>query len=390
MTNPPSPRGSGSTTTLVRIRDLVLVIIGIGVILIATTMALSRIANVVVVLVLAMMFEITLSPLVERLALIWKRPWAVLSAVGLSVLILVAGSVLLVTVIASQLANLVARLPTEFHIVTRHTPRILNGLSNIGLKISVTQIEDKIFSSMGQLSTFIVKQTVVIVTNLIDFIVDGVIILFITVYLLLEAERIQVAVLRLVPQQHRESLLAVEHTLTRVIGGYVRGQFLLSLIVGTGFGAGCWIIGLPYPLVIGVFAAVMELIPLLGPVLGAILPLVLALFNNPWVAVPEVLVLLAAIHLLESQILGPRIIRNQVGLHPVLSVVALMIGAELQGIWGALFAVPAAGILVAAWVAAVRVWREKVVLPSQTVASSVPPDPNQRPSSSKNHDQREH
>lgn len=380
MTNPPSPRGSGSTTTLARLRDLVLVIIGIGVILIATTMALSRIANVVVVLVLAMMFEITLSPLVERLALIWKRPWAVLVVAGLSVVILVAGSVLLVTVIASQLAILVARLPTEFHIVTRHTPRILNGLSNIGLKISVTQIEDKIFSSMGQLSTFIVKQTVVIVTNLIDFIVDGVIILFITIYLLLEADRIQVAVLRLVPQPHRESLLAVEHTLTRVIGGYVRGQFLLSLIVGSGFGLGSWIIGLPYPLVIGVFAAVMELIPLLGPVLGAILPLVLALFNNPWVAVPEVLVLLAAIHLLESQILGPRIIRNQVGLHPVLSVVALMIGAELQGIWGALFAVPAAGILVAAWVAAVRVWREKVVLPSQMVASSEPPNPNQRPS----------
>ncbi|MHB1611274.1 MAG: AI-2E family transporter, partial [Sulfobacillus sp.] len=266
-----------------------------------------------------------------------------------------------------------------FHVVVQHTPGILNGLSNIGLKINVPQIEDKIFSSMGQMSTLVVRQTVVIVTNLIDFIVDGVIILFITVYLLLEADRIQMAVLRLVPNQHRESLLAVEHTLTRVVGGYVRGQFLLSLIVGTGFGLGSWIIGLPYPLVIGVFASVMELIPLLGPVLGAILPLILALFNNPWVAVPEVLVLLAAIHLVESQILGPRIIRNQVGLHPVLSVVALMIGAELQGIWGALFAVPAAGILVAAWVAAVRVWREKVVLPSQTAASSGDTNPEQPP-----------
>ncbi len=377
MTNPPSP--NRFNMAIARTRDIVLVIIGIGIILIAAAMALSRVANVVVVLVLAMMFEITLSPLVEKVALVWKRPWAVLVIVGTSVLLLVAGGVLLVTVIAAQLATLVTKLPGEFHVVVQHTPGILNGLSNIGLKINVPQIEDKIFSSMGQMSTLVVRQTVVIVTNLIDFIVDGVIILFITVYLLLEADRIQMAVLRLVPNQHRESLLAVEHTLTRVVGGYVRGQFLLSLIVGTGFGLGSWIIGLPYPLVIGVFASVMELIPLLGPVLGAILPLILALFNNPWVAVPEVLVLLAAIHLVESQILGPRIIRNQVGLHPVLSVVALMIGAELQGIWGALFAVPAAGILVAAWVAAVRVWREKVVLPSQTAASSGDTNPEQPP-----------
>lgn len=377
MTNPPSP--NRFNMAIARTRDIVLVIIGIGIILIAAAMALSRVANVVVVLVLAMMFEITLSPLVEKVALVWKRPWAVLVIVGTSVLLLVAGGVLLVTVIAAQLATLVTKLPGEFHVVVQHTPGILNGLSNIGLKINVPQIEDKIFSSMGQMSTLVVRQTVVIVTNLIDFIVDGVIILFITVYLLLEADRIQMAVLRLVPNQHRESLLAVEHTLTRVVGGYVRGQFLLSLIVGTGFGLGSWIIGLPYPLVIGVFASVMELIPLLGPVLGAILPLILALFYNPWVAVPEVLVLLAAIHLVESQILGPRIIRNQVGLHPVLSVVALMIGAELQGIWGALFAVPAAGILVAAWVAAVRVWREKVVLPSQTAASSGDTNPEQPP-----------
>ncbi len=372
MTNPPP--NTRWASGLARTRDIVLVIIGIGVILIATTWALARVANVVVVLVLALMFEITLSPLVERLALSWRRSWAVFVVVFSSVVIFVAGGVLLVTVIAAQIATLVARFPTEFQILTHRTPGILSWLSNLGIKVSVTQIEDKIFSSMGQMSSFVVRQTVTIVTNLIDFIVDGIIILFITVYLLLDANRIQGAVLRLVPHRRRENLLAVEHTLARVIGGYVRGQFFLSIIVGTGFGIGSWVIGLPYPLVIGVFAAIMELIPLLGPVLGAILPLVLALFNNPWVAVPEVLVLLAAIHLLESQILGPRIIRNQVGLHPVLSVVALMIGAELQGIWGALFAVPTAGILVAAWVAGGRVWREKVVLPSQPSRAARPPD----------------
>lgn len=360
-----SGQGANWATRLAMARDAVLVILGAGLVLMALWWVLSRLGNVVVVLMMAVMFEITLSPLVERLALYWRRPWAVLLVVLTTVVVFAVGGVLLITVIASQLANLVAKLPQEIQTVTQTTPGLMAWFRHNGVQLNVVELEDRLVSSLGQVSSFLVTQTVNIVTHLVDTIVDAAITLFITVYLLLDATRIQSGVLRLIPHKQREGLLAVEHTLARVIGGYVRGQIALSVIVGTAFGFGTWLIGLPYPLVIGVFAAVMELIPMLGPVLGAILPIILALFGRPWIQVPEVLVLLAAAHLLESQILGPRIIRSQVGIHPVVSVIALMIGATLRGILGALFAVPIAGIIVAAWVAGVRVWREKVVLPSQ-------------------------
>lgn len=356
---------------LVIIRDVILVVIGAGVILLALWWALGRIGNVVLVLIMAVMFEITLSPLVDRLAAAWGRRWAVLVVVAGAVVVFVVGGILLVTTITSQVIGLVSRLPADFNPLAHRTPAFLSGLNHLGMTISFSQIESRVFASAGQVSSFLVTQTVNLVTRLVDGVVDGAITLFITVYLLLDAERIQAAIVRLVPDQHKEGLLTVEHTLARVIGGYVRGQVVLSLIVGTAFGVGTWLIGLPYPLVLGLVAAIMEFIPLLGPVLGAILPLVMAAFSHPLVEVPEVLVLLGAVHLLESQILAPRIIRSQMGLHPVLSVVALMIGAELKGIWGAVFAVPVAGILVAAWVAGVRVWRDKVVLPSQR-----PPGPD--------------
>ncbi len=346
-------------------RDAVVVVLGTGVFLVALWWVLSRLGNVVVVLMIAGMFEITLSPMVDRLSLYWNRPWAVLVVVLGVIVVVAVGGVLLVTVIAGQLATLVAKLPHEVQTLTRSTPGLMAWIRHTNIQVNLLQIENRLFSSLGQVSTFLVTQTLTIVTHLVDSVVDGAITLFITVYLLLDANRIQKGILRLVPHHHREGLIAVEHTLSRVIGGYVRGQMGLSLIVGTAFGFGTWLIGLPYPLVIGVFAAIMELIPLLGPVLGAILPVLLAIFNHPWVQIPEVLVLLAAAHLLESQILGPKIIRSQVGVHPVISVIALMVGASLKGILGALFAVPIAGIIVAAWVAGVRVWREKVVLPSQ-------------------------
>lgn len=350
---------------LAKVRDIVLIVIGSGIILLSTWWALGRIGNVVFVVLMALMFEITLSPVVDRLTGRFSRPWTVLIVMALVVLILGGGGGYLLTVMTGQIAALVGRLPVDFQRL-QTLPWFRNTIHELGPHISVLAIENRIFSSVGQLSTVVLTQTVNVVTQFVDGIVDGAIILFITVYLLLDAERIQSAIVRLVPEQHKEGLLAVEHTLGRVIGGYVRGQVSLSLMIGSAFGIGSWLIGLPYPLVIGVVAGLMELIPLLGPILGAILPIILAFFSNPWVEVPEVLVLLGAVHLLESQILAPRIIRSYVGLHPVLSVVALMIGAELQGVTGALFAVPVAGIIVAAWVAAVRVWREKVVLPSQS------------------------
>ncbi|MCL5116326.1 MAG: AI-2E family transporter [Firmicutes bacterium] len=363
MAAKPHKKFEWSVATL---RDLVLVILGAGAIIYGLWFLLSRLGRVVLILILAIIFTITLSPLVDRLSTRWHRPWAVLTVVVGAVLVIAGGGTILGTIITGQIVVLVKHVPAHVHQISNMAPGVLAWLNHNGVRINVVSIEDKILANAGKISSLVVSQTLNIVTNIIGGVVDGVIVLFVTIYWLLDAERMQMAVLRLVPSQHRDLLIAVEHTLTRVVGGYVRGQLLLSAVVGAAFGLGSWIIGLPYPLLIGVLAAVMELIPLLGPILGAIVPLVMALTTgNPWVEVPEVAVLFAAVHLMESQILGPRIIRSQVGLHPVLSVLALMIGADWQGIWGALFAVPAAGILVAAWVAGVRVWRERVVLPSQ-------------------------
>lgn len=362
MAKSPKQKFSWSVASL---RDLVLVVIGFGVIVYGLWFLLSRLGRVVLILILAIIFTITLSPLVDRLSLRMKRPWAVLIVVVGAVLVIVGGGSILGTVMTGQIVTLVKKIPANAQGISHWAPGFLAWLNHNDVHVNAVEIENKVLSNAGKVSTVLLDQTFNFVTNVIGGVVDGAIVLFVTIYWLLDAERMQVAVLRLMPEQHRDLVLAVEHTLTRVVGGYVRGQLLLSAVVGSAFGVGSWIIGLHYPLLIGAVAAVMELIPLLGPILGAIIPLVMAFLGHPWVQVPEVAVMFAAVHLLESQILGPRIIRSQVGLHPVLSVLALMIGADWQGIWGALFAVPAAGILVAAWVAGVRVWRERVVLPSQ-------------------------
>lgn len=365
--------------TVATMRDIVLVVLGTGAILYGLWFVLSRLGRVVLILILALIFTITLGPLVDRLSNRWHRSWAVLVVVMGAVVVIVGGGTLLGTLMTGQIVVLVKKIPAHVGQLSTLAPGFLVWLHHNDINVNVGDIESKIVANAGKISSVVVSQTLSIVTNVIGGMVDGALVLFITIYWLLDSERMQAAVLRLVPMPKRDLVIAVEHTLTRVVGGYVRGQLLLSAVVGSAFGLGSWMIGLPFPVLIGVIAGVMELIPLLGPILGAIVPLVMALTNgHALVQVPEVVVLFAAVHLLESQILGPRIIRSQVGLHPVLSVLALMIGADWQGIWGALFAVPAAGIIVAAWVAAVRVWRERVVLPQQDTTPTPPVVANER------------
>ena len=366
----PGKRDKHFQWNIATMRDLVLVVLGTGAVIYGLWFMLTRLGRVVLILILAIIFTITLSPLVDRLSTRWRRPWAVLVVVVGAVLVIVGGGTVLGTVMTGQLMHLVKKVPAHVSHLTNLAPGVFAWLNHNGIHISMSNVEGRIVSNAGRVSSFVVSQIFNIVSNVIGGVVDAAIVLFVTIYWLLDAERMQMAVLRLVPPRRRDLVIAVEHTLTRVVGGYVRGQLLLSAVVGSAFGLGSWAIGLHYPVLLGVLAGAMELIPLLGPILGAIVPFIMALTGHPFVQVPEVAVLFAAVHLLESQILGPRIIRSQVGLHPVLSVLALMIGADWQGIWGALFAVPSAGILVAAWVAAVRVWRERVVLPSQDIAVS--------------------
>jgi predicted PurR-regulated permease PerM len=378
---PGGPPG-GFREQLAIARDIVLVIIGAGVVLVAMWAVLSRLADVVLVLILSSMFTIFLAPSVKALNRYMGRPWAVTIVVLAASALFLGGGIFVTTELIGQLAGLAAHLPRELANLANSATRLLSWAKRLGVTIPTSDLETRLIGNVGTVSSIILTQTVHFLVTLVSSLGDAVITIFITVYLLLDAQRIHNAVMRLIPLSQRANLLEVQTTVTRVIRGYLRGQLVLSLAVGGGFGLGSWFIGLPYPLALGVFAGLMELIPMLGPVLGAILPFFLALFGrHPYVQVPEVILLWAGVHILESQVLVPKIMRSQVGLHPVLSVVALMTGAILQGIWGAIFAVPVAGIVVAAWVAGVQAWREHVVLASPLVlpeARGEPPDTDNR------------
>lgn len=346
---------------LARLRDLLMIIIMAGIILFAAERVLSRLHEVVIVLLLTTTIVITLNPLVNLLSRRWKRGWAVLTVVAVAMILVFGGLATLSSIIVIQIQHLARQLPADLQ---RLMPSILGTLDRAGIHLNLKDIEHSALQNATSTSTTVLHGTVAIVSGIVKSLVDTVLIIFLTIYLLLDAARIGMSLQRLVPRKSVPGFLAVEGTVVRVVGGYVRGQLLLSLLIGLAFGLGSAVMGLPDAVLIAFIAALGEMIPLLGPVIGAVLPFVFALLNHPAVHVPEVLILVLGIHLLESDVLGPRIMRGQVGLHPVLSVTALLIGATWLGIWGALFAVPTAGIIVAALRAGAKAWKSYAVEPT--------------------------
>ncbi len=170
-------------------------------------------------------------------------------------------------------------------------------------------------------------------------------VLFMTFYMLVEGRQIKRGFLTLFPRDRQDQVEEILRRIGRRFGGWVRGQLLLGLIIGVVVGIGALFLRLPYALLLGLVAGITELIPIAGPILGAIPAVLIALFQPPWWRVLVVIGFYAAVQQLESNFVVPRVMRMAVGLSPLLTVVALLIGAKLMGITGALLSLPVAAAL---------------------------------------------
>jgi predicted PurR-regulated permease PerM len=169
-------------------------------------------------------------------------------------------------------------------------------------------------------------------------------ILILTFYLLLEAEALRSAFLRLFPANRRPQIAKASAEATEKISAWLNGQLILGLTIGSTAALGLWILGVPYFYVLALIAGVGEMIPVVGPIIAAVPGIAVALTISYKKAA-----LVAAFYLLQQQfenhVLVPRVMSRQVGVSAVTVIISLLIGGELLGVLGAILAVPTAAIL---------------------------------------------
>jgi predicted PurR-regulated permease PerM len=169
-------------------------------------------------------------------------------------------------------------------------------------------------------------------------------VIFLTLFMLLEGPGWVQRTLALASPESRPRWTLVLHDIYRTVGGYVTGNLLISVIAGVAYGIVLFILGVPYPVALGFIVAVLDLIPLAGATIGGIIVILAALLTSTTAGI-VMAVFVILYQQVENHVLQPVIYGRTVKLSPLVVLIAVLIGAEVAGVLGALGAIPIAGAL---------------------------------------------
>jgi predicted PurR-regulated permease PerM len=349
-----SDRETQNATKWARRRDIPIAIlawVGLGALIL---WAASYIARSLLVVTVAALLAFALTPAVKLLQRFMPRVLAVI----IVYLVVLSGISLLLYAIISTTIDQVSSLATTIKMFL--TPQghqqsvpLVQFFTRLGITPSQLQQIAQVIESQA---SGIVTNALPFLSGIADFMLNVIIVAVLSIYLLLDGPRAIGWLRHNAPIIQRERTHFLLDTLERVIGGYIRGQLIMSSTVGVLVGVGMTLLGVPYGVLLGVVAFILEFVPIIGTILSGILCVLLAL-SKGWIIALIVLAYFVVVHVLEGDILAPRIVGRAVGVHPAVSLFALLAGAELFGIWGAVLGSPLAGLIQAVLVTVWQDWR---------------------------------
>ena len=313
--------------------------------------------HVVEIIIVASLIALILNPFVEFLGRRGLRRPLAIPITYLTLLVVLAGvGFLLSQPISHQVDSFQRNLP---HIV-REANKRLDDLQRFfnrhGIHVQLRKqgqtalqtLQQKVLKGSSSLLSF----TTSLLTATANAALSLVLIFVMSVYLLIYARQIGELVRRLLPPSDGTPADDFPRNAQRAVAGYVRGQLLFSVVMGTTAGVALFLFGLvgifpdgrTYAFAFGAFFGVMELVPFIGPVLGAIPPIAVALFQDPLTALWVVL-LFIGVQQLEGHIVAPQIFGHALRINPLIVIVALLFGDAIYGIIGALISLPVAAVI---------------------------------------------
>ena len=280
--------------------------------------------------------------------------WLGLLLFFLALLVMLGLIAWLVYGLVQQVVQFSQTLPELLRTVTGSAANVPQLIRNLPIPQSLqSQFVDAYRAAVGQLGNL----TTGLLNGLESFILGGGLVgslgaitnslidlfalLALTVYVLLSLPQVTRFLVRVFPNPYQPTAKDVMGKFERAVGGYFRGQLAIASTVGVLVGLGFYLLGVPLALSLGFLAGVFNLVPYLGVIVSTVPALLLAASVGGW-QVLGVLGVVTAANQLETHILSPLILGRSTELHPAAVIVAILLGASLGGIWGALLAVPLA------------------------------------------------
>jgi predicted PurR-regulated permease PerM len=308
------------------------------------------------VLIIACLVALVLAPAVRLISRVLPTGLAIpVVYLGL-VAILAAIAIVLASPIASQITTFQHNLPSLTRTANRDLVNVQNYLSRHGIKVHIQKQGQSALSTLQKTllkrSGDIVNFSKGLLSSFVSIGIDLVLILVLSIYLLIYGESIGALVRRLMPAGDGTPADDYPRLVQHAVSTYVRGQLLFSFVMGASatiiivvFGlVGLFPAGEHYGVFFGAFYALMEFVPYVGPIIGPIPPLLVALFQHP-ISALWLLIAFIGLQQLEGHVVAPQLFRRTLRINPIVIILALLIGDKLYGIPGALVSLPVISVI---------------------------------------------
>lgn len=298
------------------------------------------IREIIGIVFIALVFASALDPWVDKLARRRIPRWLsitgffilFLAAIGVTVYAIIPPITEQVTEIAGLLPELAPQVDSAYQYVTQRSDASLTAdiqASVANFDTGVSQITSGVYNA---------------VVGLFGGIAALLLVLVLAFYMTVDEDGIKKFIRSTAPIQYQPYLVQKVNRIQMKMGAWLRGQLVVMVVLGVLSFVGLAALQVPYALVLAVLAALLAMVPFLGPLLGAIPAVFFAYTDAPWKAL-AVVILYTIIQQLEGQIITPKVMEKAVGLNPIVVIIAMLIGAKMGGIVGIILSVPATVII---------------------------------------------
>ncbi|MFN2270834.1 MAG: AI-2E family transporter [Anaerolineae bacterium] len=314
------------------------------------SLVVYRFQDVIPPLVIALLLAFILDPIADFLTNRLRLSRGLASAIVILILIIaMAGMAATPVAVVPTIQQAVESMQEETTDVINEIGRFFNQppITFLGYELDLGEFYDELSQLLRTFVSSVAQETINIVLSIASGLLWLIFILMITFYLLKDADRLIEQLDRLPPQDYRQDFVRLRQQIADVWNAFLRGQLLLGVVIAVVTTAGCMALGIRYAPVLGLLAGLLEVVPSIGPTIAAVPAILLALFqentlfgmSNFWYAV-LVAGMYIVIQQLENNLIVPRILGRSLNLHPVLVLIAVVVGGSLGGVLGILLAAP--------------------------------------------------
>jgi predicted PurR-regulated permease PerM len=276
------------------------------------------------------------------------------------VVVMVIISIFLVPVTVTQFSQLGAKLPEYIAQAPDWTETLQEKLTRHNIYVDLTSIyqPEEMTRRAETIGTAIIQNALVVVTQVASGVANTLIVIILSFYMMLDGKKVAKQALALIPAEYHDELAMAAKSMERTFGGFIRGQLAMALLYAVFVTLAMTIARLRFAVAIGALAGLIMFIPVIGAPIAMVMPAIIALFQNPSLAL-WMLLIMAVYQQILLHILMPKIMSEVIGMPPLLILAAIMISARLIGIWGFIFGIPVAGAFYAIGIFFLDRWQER-------------------------------